>query len=469
MSLLAEGQTLDGTYRLLRLIGEGGMGEVYEATHARLAGRYAIKVLLRDLSQNPEAVARFDREARVTSLLQHPNVVQVIDHNTSSDGTEYLVMEYLDGESLAQRVARAGRLPVPQVLAVVDQLAAGLAAAHAHGIVHRDLKPDNIFLVHVEGRATDDPLVKILDFGISKISGGAHTQNRQICGTPQYMAPEQVEARTAEIGGATDQFALAVIAYELLTGRNPFMAENLAMIFERVLRGVAAPTGLGRRVDAVLARGMAKSHLNRYPSVTDFADALRGALLPARKALPPAANGQAAREVSAAELRQLRPRRTGLAYAAFVVLGLGAVFVFEGGLSGSRAPAQPAPSQPRPAAAVQPAPAPATAPEPAPVVTAQSRPEPEPSPEVETMTSLRGAPTAEDSEAPVPFRAALPVVRTTQARGRGVPEPRVAVTPTRPHVAVAPAPPPPPARARPPRPSSNRPSSGPMSDIFDNQ
>jgi serine/threonine protein kinase len=251
MSLLAEGQTLDGTYRLLRQIGEGGMGEVYEATHARLAGRYAIKVLLRDLTHNPDAVARFDREARVTSLLQHPNVVQVIDHNTSSDGTEYLVMEYLDGESLAQRAAR-GRLRVREVVSIVDQLAAGLAAAHAHGIVHRDLKPDNIFLVRVEGR--EGPLVKILDFGISKISGGAHTQNQQICGTPQYMAPEQVEARTTEIGGGTDQFALAVIAYELLTGRNPFMAENLAMIFERVLRGVAAPSGLGRPVDAVLAR-----------------------------------------------------------------------------------------------------------------------------------------------------------------------------------------------------------------------
>src|SRR3569623_1184671 len=151
MSLLAEGQTLDGTYRLLRLIGEGGMGEVYEAPHARLAGRYDINVLLRYLTQNPVAVARVDREARVTSLLQHPYVVQVIDHNTSSDGTEYLVMEYLDGESLAQRVARTGRLPVPEVVSIIDQLAAGLAAAHAHGIVHRDLTPDNIFLVHVEG------------------------------------------------------------------------------------------------------------------------------------------------------------------------------------------------------------------------------------------------------------------------------------------------------------------------------
>ena len=137
--MVSEGQTLDGTYRLLRLVGEGGMGTVYEATHARLAGRYAIKVLLRELSDRPEIRARFDREARITSLLQHPNVVQVIDHNTAPDGTEYLVMEYLAGDSLSQRLAREGRLSLDAVVDIIDQIAAGLSAAHAHGIVHRDL------------------------------------------------------------------------------------------------------------------------------------------------------------------------------------------------------------------------------------------------------------------------------------------------------------------------------------------
>src|SRR5262247_2144616 len=148
-----EGQALDGTYQLTRLVGEGGMGAVYEATHARLAGRYAIKVLLRALSDSPEARACFDREARITSLLQHPNIVQVIDHNSTVDGTSYLVMEYLAGESLGARLAREGRLAVSAVVDIVDQIAAGLAAAHARGIVHRDLKPDNIFLVPVAGRA----------------------------------------------------------------------------------------------------------------------------------------------------------------------------------------------------------------------------------------------------------------------------------------------------------------------------
>ncbi len=167
--MVQEQQTLDGTYRLDRLVGEGGMGAVYEATHARLAGRYAIKVLLREFSDRPEIRARFDREARITSLLQHPNIVQVIDWNSTTDGTSYLVMEFLSGESLASRLARVGRLPAPVVADVVEQIAAGLAAAHAHGVVHRDLKPDNIFLVPVEGRATE--LIKILDFGIATVEG----------------------------------------------------------------------------------------------------------------------------------------------------------------------------------------------------------------------------------------------------------------------------------------------------------
>src|SRR4029453_6606779 len=150
--LVGEGQTLDESYHLQRLVGEGGMGAVYEATHARLAGRYAIKVLLHELSASEEVRARFDREARITSLLQHPNIVQVIDHNSTVDGTSYLVMEFLAGESVAAHLARKGRLAVPAVVDIVDQIAAGLAAAHARGIVHRDLKPDNVFLVPVEGR-----------------------------------------------------------------------------------------------------------------------------------------------------------------------------------------------------------------------------------------------------------------------------------------------------------------------------
>ncbi len=178
------------------------------------------------------------------------------------------------GESLAQRLARFGRLPLPVVVEIVDQIAAGLAAAHAHGIVHRDLKPDNVFLVPVEGRQAE--LVKILDFGISKSGSTIRIIDRELCGTPQYMSPEQVEGG-GEIAGTTDQFALAVIAYELLTGRNPFQGDSLAETFAKVAAKDPPPTGVSSAVDAVLARGFAKSRSRRFPSVIELAAALRAA------------------------------------------------------------------------------------------------------------------------------------------------------------------------------------------------
>ena len=308
--MISEGQTLDGTYHLQRLVGEGGMGAVYEATHARLAGRYAIKVLLRSLADSPDAQALFDREARITSLLQHPNVVQVIDHNTTEDGTAYLVMEYLAGESLAARLARVGALPAPAVVDIVDQVAAGLAAAHAHGIVHRDLKPDNICLVPVEGR--DSELVKILDFGISKVNWGLEPMDRGIFGTPEYMAPEQIEGRAADVDGASDQFALAVIAYELLTGSNPGMASR-----------IVPPTGLPGQLDAVLARALARSNSVRFASVTEFAAAFRAAA-----AVPVADAAEVAAPAPAPRRSRRRPH-VGLRLGMAAVAGVAAMLFFK--------------------------------------------------------------------------------------------------------------------------------------------
>ena len=390
--MIGAGQTLDGTYQLGQPIGEGGMGVVYEATHARLAGRYAIKVLLRSLVDSPAAQARFDREAQVTSLLQHPNVVQVIDHNTAADGTPYLVMEYLSGESLAERLARTGPLPVAQVAEIVDQIAAGLTAAHAYGIVHRDLKPDNIFLVPVEGH--DNELVKILDFGISKVSWGTQRMDRELCGTPQYMAPEQVEGRTAEVGAAADQFALAVIAYELLTAHNPFIADTVTDVFTRILRDAVVPTGIHWQLDAVLARGLSKSTAVRFPTVADFAAAFRAAAVVATGASTATTTAEtlsAAEATSSAAFEG--PRRPGwrraqrprwalavgaLVSATVVSATVGAALLLGGGPSPrvTRARSAPtlAPTAPALAAAPERArPVPVAAPDPVPAAAPSSR------------------------------------------------------------------------------------------------
>lgn len=252
------------------------MGVVFEASHARLAGRYAIKVLLQKLSDNPEALERFDREARITSSLQHPNIVQVIDFNTHTDGTEYLVMEFLQGETLAERLARRGALPMELVVTVVEHVAAGLYAAHSHGVVHRDLKPDNVFLVPIAGHQHE--LAKVLDFGISKakdLNHGVHGPQSALMGTPQYMSPEQCQGRSKAVDARTDQFALAVITYEMLTGQPPFAGDSVGTVLSQVLYANPPPMHLNPEVEQVVRRGLAKAPEDRFPSVTAFATALR--------------------------------------------------------------------------------------------------------------------------------------------------------------------------------------------------
>ena len=330
---LREGELFDDTYRLMRLLGEGAMGAVYEATHARLAGRYAIKLLLLKPTVDSEAIALFAREARITSLLQHPNIVQVIDHNTTADGTEYLVMEYLAGESLAQRLVRKAPLPLDTVVGIVDQIAAGLAAAHAYRVVHRDLKPDNVFLVPVEGRETES--VKILDFGISKVKGsswGRQAPEGTVMGTPLYMAPEQIEGRVADADAATDQFALAVIAYEMLTGRNPFRAETAGAVFSLVLHSDPAPMEVGRDVELVVRRGLSKSNRQRFPAITDFSNALRAAAAGRLRETQWAATlAYAADAVASHDSKGRSGRRVrGLALAAGVLASIAIAFVVGG-------------------------------------------------------------------------------------------------------------------------------------------
>jgi len=280
------GSVLNGTYEIIRRISEGGMGEIYQARHVRLGGGYAVKVLRPEIRTRDEsAFARFRREAEVTSSLRHPHIVQVIDFNATPEGAPYFVMELLAGQNLADHVAARGVLPLADVVVIVEQAASALQAAHERGIVHRDLKPENIHLEPVAGRK--EPYVKVLDFGISKVlAASALTQEFTLVGTPYYMSPEQARGHSDDIDGRTDQFALATIAHELLSGKRAFEAAEVYAILFRVLND--EPTSLvpvaGNAVQSVIARAMRKSRDERYPSVIAFAEALRQAVYgPARE------------------------------------------------------------------------------------------------------------------------------------------------------------------------------------------
>ena len=230
---LSEGTIIADTYQVTRLLGTGGMGEVWLAEHQRLPGKQvAIKVLhVSRETVSSDAFARFQREAQVATRIGHPNIVEVHDFNRLPSGVPYLVLEYLQGESLATRL-RFGQLPLDEVTSIVRQLGSALSATHAKGVVHRDLKPDNIFLV-------PSPLgtvVKVLDFGISKLvdSSTLQTGDQLLVGTPQYMAPEQATGRNSTVGPQSDVFALGCIAYEMLCGASPFIADTAVQTLYRI-------------------------------------------------------------------------------------------------------------------------------------------------------------------------------------------------------------------------------------------
>src|SRR5262245_39703982 len=188
------GQVLAGSYEVTRVVGEGGMGRVYEARHTRLTGkRFAIKLLHPDLARQPEVVTRFQREAEAASGISHINVVGVHDVNSTPDGQPYIVAELLQGEELGEYIDRVGKLPLGDSVRIGRQVCRALAAAHSQGIVHRDVKPENVFLTGDVTRI-EASSVKVIDFGISKVAsagGESLTKTGMVMGTPDYMAPEQ--------------------------------------------------------------------------------------------------------------------------------------------------------------------------------------------------------------------------------------------------------------------------------------
>jgi serine/threonine-protein kinase len=275
------GAVLEGAYHIERLLGEGGMGAVYHATQLRLDKHVAIKVMARELSAAPEALARFHREALVTSNLGHPNIVQVFDFSTTPTGEPFLVMEFLEGEDLEHRLRREGRLSALTMLHIIKQVTAALMATHAKGIVHRDLKPANIYLLEAAGAAD---FVKVLDFGISKVRSATTklTRTASIMGTPGYMSPEQAKGRIEDIDERTDQWALACITWECLAGEGPFVGENVPSILFQIVHQPPPPlsskvAGLNPQIQDVLLRALAKDKNDRFANVNDFAVALEGA------------------------------------------------------------------------------------------------------------------------------------------------------------------------------------------------
>jgi tRNA A-37 threonylcarbamoyl transferase component Bud32 len=268
------GTRLAGTYRLERLIGRGGMATVFEATHARLPRRFAVKLMTQSLQTSPEAIERMRREAEVASRLEHENLVDVVDFNVTDDGVPFIVMELLAGEPLARRLQRERVIhSVADFVAIVRQVTAGVSAAHERNIVHRDLKPTNIFLCASDAQ---QPRVKVMDFGISKIIGvtAELTRDMAVLGSPGYMSPEQARGTSSEVDWRADIFAMGAIMYRMLAGAPPFAGGSIPATLYRVVHEAPRPTERWREVPRplrqVVLRAMSKRPAARQPSMSQL-------------------------------------------------------------------------------------------------------------------------------------------------------------------------------------------------------
>jgi len=270
---------LDDKYRIDLLLAVGGMGAVYVGEHTKLQKTVAVKVLRTELAEAEDLVERFQREAIAASQIGHDNIVEVTDIGATESGVAFLVMEYLEGESLGARLKKVGALPVDEACDIAIEVLAAIEAAHAVGIIHRDLKPENVFLAQKSRGET----VKILDFGISRIrsmeeADARLTRTGTVMGTPYYMSPEQARG-SSEIGPASDVYSAGVILYEMLTGKLPCEADNYNMVMFRVVSGDwlkprQRVASIPVEVEEVICRAMALEPEDRYASAADLAVAL---------------------------------------------------------------------------------------------------------------------------------------------------------------------------------------------------
>ena len=271
------GSVLGGTYRVEEPLGKGGMGVVFAARHMRTGRRYAVKTILAGPRADEAMMRRFEREATAASAIGHPGIVQVHDFNVAEGGIFYLVMDLLEGETLAQRIARTGPLPWVDVQRVACEIASALAAAHEQGLLHRDIKPSNVFLAKARGAQERAVLV---DFGLVKPidESNAVTSTGAVLGTPMYMSPEQARGEPLDV--RSDVYSLGAVVFEALTGAPPFVDRTLAGVYAKILNepspraSSVSQRRIPRAVDEVLARVLSKDRAARYADARSFGQAL---------------------------------------------------------------------------------------------------------------------------------------------------------------------------------------------------
>ncbi|HEY5925228.1 MAG TPA: serine/threonine-protein kinase, partial [Kofleriaceae bacterium] len=265
------GIVLGHTYKIVRVIGQGGMARLYEAEHLRIDARYAVKIIHDELAREPSLLARFEREAHAAGKIRSDHVVRLFDVLRTQDDRPCLITELLHGEDLQVHLDRVGKLSVADAIPIARQLCRGVAAAHAVGVVHRDLKPSNVFLCQREGT----PLVKVFDFGVAKIEADEKlTHTGAVMGTAAYMAPEQA-LRAADAGPLADVYSIGAILYHMLAGQPPYgslpaVSRFALLLSEEPARPRSVEPSIPEGVEAVIQHAMARDTASRIPSALEL-------------------------------------------------------------------------------------------------------------------------------------------------------------------------------------------------------